>query len=149
VKRRAGLFAVILVAQALRAQDKKPWSTGRLCGRLEHVERIPDRKHADNFSETRKALQGVPLIMYVRRENEACCGNLTPIDTAMTGKRGLFSFKEVKPAPYWLEANWNGKEYKVAVVQEPERNSSAICSEQGLKLDYAGNADWWITVTVD
>jgi hypothetical protein len=149
VKRRAILFGVILVAQLLCAQDKKPWRVARLCGCLEHVERIPDGKHVDNFSETREALQGVSLFMYERRENQTCCENLTPIDTAITGKKGLFNFKDVRPGTYWLKANWNGKEYKVAVVEESEKNSTAICSEQGVKIDNAGNADWWITVTVD
>ncbi len=146
--KRAVLFAVILVGHTLCAQDKKPWNIGRLCGRLEHVERTPDRKRADNFAETRKALRGIPLVIYKRHENEICCENLTPIDTT-TGKRGDFNFKDPQPGLYWLEANWNGNEYKVAVVYRAEKNSETICSQQGLQIDYAGNASWWITVTVD
>ena len=149
MRKRAVLLAVVLVAQTLCAQDKKPWTIGRLCGRLEHVERVPDRKHPETFSETRKALQGVPLVLYERHENESCCGDVTLIYTTMSGKRGLFSFKDVKPGLYWLEATWNERKYRVAVIQEPERKSLAICSEQGLEVNNAGNADWWITVTVD
>jgi len=149
VNRRAVLFSVILVGHVVCAQEKKPWNIDRLCGRLEHVERIPNRKHADTFSETRKALRDVPLAMYERRENEICCENLTPIDTTITGKNGLFNFKDEKPGLYWLETNWNGKKYKAAVAYNPAKKSGTICSQQGLQLDYAGDADWWITVTVD
>ena len=84
--RHAVLFAMILVGNMLCAQDKKPWNIDRLCGRLEHVEKIPDRKHADIFSEKRKALRDVRLVMYERQENEACCEKLSPIDETMTGK---------------------------------------------------------------
>jgi hypothetical protein len=147
--RHAVLCAMILVGNMLCAQDKKPWNIDRLCGRLEHVEKIPDRKHADIFSEKPKALRDVRLVMYERQENEACCEKLTPIDEIMTGKNGLFNFKDAKPGLYWLAANWDGKEYKSAVVYKPQKSPGTICSQQGLQFDYAGNADWWITVTVD
>jgi hypothetical protein len=149
VKRRAVFFAVILIGRPMAGQDKKPWSVDRLCGRLEHVERIPDRKHVDNFPEAREALRDVPVVIYERHENEPCCENSTPIDATRTGKGGRFELKDEKPGSYWLGTNWNGKEYKVAVDYKAGKSSETMCSQQGVQVDHAGNADWWITVTVD
>jgi hypothetical protein len=135
--------------QVLYAQDARPSNVTRLCGRLDHVEGIPEYKHPDNFAESRKALRDISLDLYERRANENCCENLKPIDRTITGKGGRFEFKNQKPGLYWLRADWNGKEYKLAVVYTPEKDSQEVCSQQGMKVDYAGDAGWWLTVTVD
>jgi hypothetical protein len=70
------------------------------------------------------------------------------VETVKTRKDGSFEFK-TKPGRFWLATNWSGKEYEVAVVYQPERDSATKCSEQGIALDDAGNADWWLSVTVD
>jgi hypothetical protein len=143
------LLGLILIAHSLRAQNKQPWNIDRLCGRVEHVQRVPERHNPNSFSEKRKPLRDVQLSLYERRENKTCCAGFSPMETTQTRKNGGFDFQAAKPGNYWLITNWNGRESEVAVVYLPHRNSVTKCFEQGIALDDAGIADWWLSITVD
>jgi len=149
LKRTLAILAALLIGQSSHAQEKKPWDIDRLCGRLEHVQKVPDRKNANTFSENRKPLREVSVSLYGRRENEPCCAGLNALETIQTRKGGRFEFKTTRPGNYWLGMNWSGKEYRLGVVYKPQKNSTTMCSEQGIGLDDEGNADWWVTLTVD
>jgi hypothetical protein len=144
------LVAVVVVSGCqIMAQPKKEWEVERICGRVEHVQRIRDRKFSDTFSERRQGLRDLMLSLFERRDGEPCCDALVALETARTGRGGRFEFKAKKPGNFWLTTNWNAKEYKVAVVNKQQRDSSATCSKQGIGLDDSGNADWWVTITLD
>jgi hypothetical protein len=149
VKITVSIFAATLCASGLGAQEKKPWEIDRLCGKLEHVQKVPDRKHANTFSEKRKALREVSLSLYERREHQACCEGMNAVETTQTGRGGHFEFKTRKPGNFWMATNWSGKEYKLAVVYKLQNNSTTMCSQQGIGLDDEGDAEWWAIVTVD
>jgi hypothetical protein len=142
-------FALILITLCLCAQEKKPWNVARLCGRVEHVKRTPERHSPDSFAEKRKSLRDVFLNLYERHENVVCCEGVDALETVRAGRGGHFEFKIQKAGDYWLTSNWNGKASKIAVVYEPQKVLANNCSEQGIQLDDEGNAGWWITVTVD
>ena len=143
------IFAVFIFAAVLHAQEEKPWQIDRLCGKLNHVVRIPDRKNANTVSEKRTALRDVPVTLYEQRNDEPCCIGETAIETVRTGKGGHFEFKNQKEGKYWLRTNWNGKEYTLAVGLKPEKNTTTMCSQQGVDLDDEGKAGWWVTIRVD
>jgi hypothetical protein len=143
------LLAAILVGHALYAQEQKPWNVDRLCGRIEYVQKVPARNLSNTVSEKRKNLRGLPIELYEWRNGASCCGDLTHVGATTSGKGGHFEFKPEKPGHYWLTAKWNEKEYKVDVIFEPHKNSTTVCSEQGIQVDDAGNASWWLTITVD
>ena len=149
MKRIVAILAITFIGQILHAQQKKPWKVDWLCGRLEYVQKIPDHKIANTFSEKRKALRDVSVGLHERHENGACCDGLNAVETIQTGRGGHFEFKTKKPGDFWMATNWSGKEYKLAVVYKPEKNSPTMCSQQGIALDGEGSADWWITITVD
>jgi len=149
VRNALSLVALILIAQFSYAQEKKLWNVDRLCGRLEHVQRSPGRHDPNNFSEKRKALRDVPMSLYERRENEACCDGLNAVETTKTGRGGHFALKTKKPGSYWLSTTWNGKNSTVPVIYKPQKSPVTTCSEQGVQLDDQGNAELWITITVD
>jgi hypothetical protein len=132
----------------LLAQEKKPWEVERLCGKLEHVEKIPDRRNSNNFSEKRNTLRDVEIALYERRENESCCAGRSAIETVRTRRGGRFEFRS-KPGTYWLVSSWNGREYRLPVLYEAGKPPATVCSEQGIQVDLAGNAEWWISITVD
>jgi len=71
------------------------------------------------------------------------------VGATTSGQSGQFDFKPEKTGHYWLNAKWNGKEYNVAVIFEPQSKSSTICSQQGIQIEADGDASWWVTVTVD
>ena len=149
MKTLATFFMLLLIGQILCAQEKKPWSVDRLCGRVDHVEEIPDRKNANTYTETRKALRDVALALYERRDSEACCNSSSLADKITTNRSGDFDFRNKKAGLYWLTTNWHGKQYQIAVEYKPEKDSVTKCSQQGISVDSAGNANWWVTVTVD
>jgi hypothetical protein len=149
VKSTLAILAFALVGQILHAQEKKPWEVDRLCGKLEQIQKIPDRKNSNPFSEKRIGLRDVALGVYERQENQPCCNGLATIETVRTSKGGHFEFKTKKPGNYWLSTNWNSRQYELAVSFKSERNPTTMCSQQGIALDGEGNADWWITITVD
>ncbi|MBI3476105.1 MAG: hypothetical protein HY010_10260 [Acidobacteria bacterium] len=149
VRKVMGILGLILVVQASYSQEKKPWNVDQICGRVEYLKRIPEKKHTDNYSEKRKSLKDVPLELYESSENQACCEGLKSVGSYVSGRNGQFEFRPEKPGHYWLTAKWNGKEYNVGVVYEPQKKSSTLCSQQGLQIEDDGSASWWITVTVD
>ena len=127
MKSVASILAAILIAQALHAQERKPWNVDRVCGRIQYVRRIPIKKQPDNFSEKRKDLRGIPLELYESDGGPPCRESLRSVGTTISGKAGQFEFKPEKAGHYWLTAKWNGRDYKVAVVFEPQKKSSTIC----------------------
>jgi hypothetical protein len=143
------MFATVLVGQALIAQDSKPWNVDRLCGQVEHVQKIPARNKPEISSEKRKPLTGVSLELYEWHEGTACCASSDRKDNTISQKRGYFEFSHESPGRYWLTMKWNGKDHRVPVVLEAPKNSVTLCSEQGIQLDDDGKASWWLTVTVD
>jgi hypothetical protein len=149
VKRIVSIFAVTLFASGLGAQEKKPWEVDRLCGKLEHVQKIPDRKNTNSLSEKRKTLREVRLGIYERHENQVCCEGVNAVETTQTGRGGRFEFKTKKRGDFWIATNWSGKQYKLAVVYKPGKSSATMCSQQGIGLDDEGDAEWWAIVTVD
>jgi hypothetical protein len=136
-----------LLAPSLQAQEKKVVEVDRLCGRLEHVERTPDREYPSISSEKRSGLRGVDLALYDRRDNESCCIG-SAIETARTRRGGRFNFETKRPGTFWIASNWNGRDYRLPVIYKPEKTSEINCSNQGIEINDKGTSIWWATVTV-
>jgi hypothetical protein len=142
-------FTIVSLCRISVAQDERKWDSDGLCGRVEHVQKIPDRKFSNTFSERRRGLRGRTLARFERRAGQRCCDGLVPLETTETGSNGRFEFKTKKPGDLWLTTNWHAKEYKIAIVSKQQEDSSTRCSKQGIGLDDSGNADWWVTITLD
>jgi hypothetical protein len=149
VRSTLAVLAMPLITPAGHAQEKKPWNVDRICGRVEHVRRIPIKKQPDNYTEKRKGLRGVPLELYESNEGSSCGEHLKSVGAMISGKAGQFDFKPEQAGHYWLTAKWNGRDYKVAVVFVPQEKSSTICSLPGIQIEDEGDASWWLTVAVD
>ena len=143
------LLGSILAVPTAHAQERKPWSVDRICGLVEYVHQIPEKKRPNNYSEKRKSLRGVPMELYESGENQTCCDGLRSLGAVISGKKGEFEFGPKQPGHYWLTAKWNDKDYKIGVVYEPQKTSSTICSEQGIQIVDDQDASWWVRVTVD
>jgi hypothetical protein len=143
------LLGLILAVQSAHAQERKPWSVGQICGLVEYVHQIPEKKHPNNYSEKRKSLRGVPMELYESGENQTCCDGLKSLGSVISGRKGEFEFRPNQSGHYWLTAKWNGKDYKIDVVYEPQKKSSTICSGQGIQIVDDQDASWWVRVTVD
>ena len=142
------VIAPTLLLASLAAQERKPWQVDKLCGKLEYANKTPNRKDANTFSEKRKALREILLELYERRVNQVCCENMNAVETTTTGRGGHFEFRTKKAGNFWLATKWGGKDYRLPVVYKPEKNSAAVCSQQGIALDGDGNGERWEIVTV-
>jgi hypothetical protein len=120
----------------------------QLCGRIEYVERIPSRKHPDNYSEKRTGLTGLTLDLYVSRDGASCCVDSKRVGTTTSGRGARFDFKPVKEGDYWVSTTWKGKQYNVPVSVGPP-TLAEHCSFEGIAIDEKGNAFWFAAVTVD
>jgi hypothetical protein len=144
VKTAFACILLILEAQFLHAQTRKPWTVDGLCGQVESVRRTPEKHNLNSFSQKRKSLRDVSLSLYERRStDEVCCDGAKAIETVTSGKGGHFHFNTRRLGNYWIGTNWNGKNSKIAVDYEPQKGSQSLCSEQGIQLDDQGNAEWW------
>ena len=143
------LAAVIFVSLNLVGQQPKPWSVDHLCGRLEHLQRIPSRKKPDRFSEKRTSLAGVRLELFERQEGTLCCIAAESRSATVSQKRGYFEFKHELAGNYWLRAKWNSRDYELPVVLSGQKKSPTSCAQQGVQLEDDGRANWWLMVTVD
>ena len=103
------------------AQESNLWETDRLCGRLQHVERIPDRELENVFSDRRHGLRHLSLALYEQQNSLACCDGLSAMETVTTGKGGRFEFKTKNRREFWLVTNWNNQEYRPPVVYQPHK----------------------------
>jgi hypothetical protein len=142
-------FLIVTFCRLSVAEQERVWDVDRLCGRVEHVQRIPDRKLANTFSEQRRGLRDLQIALFQRRDGQHCCDARLAIETTRTGRGGRFEFKTKNTGNFWLTTNWNSKEYKIAVVNKQQKDSPAMCSNQGIALDDSGSAGWWVTITVD
>ncbi len=84
----APFLAAILIVQGMNAQEKNPWIVDRICGRVEHVQRIPIKKQPNNYTEKRKDLKGIPLELYESPGGAPCCDALKKVGSTISGKGG-------------------------------------------------------------
>jgi len=143
------ILVLALLGPRLFSQEKQPWVVDRLCGKLDHLVPTPDRKNPSTVSEKRTALRDIQVILSERQDDQPCCDSSTKLETVRTRRGGYFEFKHAIAGDYWLSTNWMGKEYKIPVNFKPQKNSTTMCSQQGIDLDDQGNAGCWATVTVD
>jgi hypothetical protein len=140
------LFANLAVGQSQTPEDAKRWNTvDRLCGRLEHVER---RDEGDTRPDKTKSLKSVVLKLY-QRDSVPCCESVYPAAEVKTGRGGAFSFSSVKPGPYWLVADINGREFKMPLRFQPDKSSDTLCSDQRFEVYDSGEIQIGRIITVD
>lgn len=119
-----------------------------MCGRLVSVQTIA-RGEGKNAEEKWKSLRRVPLKLYARGNETACCEGLSVAAKTVTGREGDFDFRKLNPGTYWVVARWNDKVYQLPITFTPEPKDNTDCSLQGLSINGEGSFDRWMTVTVD
>jgi hypothetical protein len=95
------LIAGVLVSgRQTMAQPKQEWDVERLCGRVEHVQRIPDKKFANTFSERHRGLSDLTMTLFERRDGQLCCDALVALEKTRTSRDGRFEFKTNEPGGF-------------------------------------------------
>src|SRR5579859_3031942 len=81
-------------AQAQSPAGNTPPAVQKLCGKLMHVEHVPDKDIRNAFEDKTKNLPHVSVQLYRDDGNRRCCDGLPLVSEATTGRWGSFQLKE-------------------------------------------------------
>jgi hypothetical protein len=119
------LIGSLLFFSVPQGADTEKWNTvGRMCGKLEWVEKIPVNRKGTEFEEKSKPLKKVDIRLYRRESESSCCGTEQPIARGVTNGRGEFGFKNLASGSYWMEVEVDGKQYSLAIKYVPSEAES-------------------------
>jgi hypothetical protein len=151
VRRVVNLIGVAVLMSSLAAgQNVTPkeeqWNTiNRLCGTLLYAKR---HVRTDSVvDEHTRALKNVALKLYERDDVACCVGKVFADVTTVRG--GKFSFRDLKPGPYWLVTLVNGREYRMPLRLQSGSDSSTPCTDQTFEVDDSGEFQILEIITVD
>jgi len=132
--------SMLLAALASPAQPQvEEWElVAKLCGRLQHIERIPDKKKPIEFSEKKSPIANAKLIAYQAPPNAVCCSKFLAAGETTTNKNGAFEFKELAKGYYWLVARVDERDYRMSVRIGQLKDRQPVCSEMSFEIDAAG-----------
>jgi hypothetical protein len=144
VKWRA-LVAVVIIGflLPLSSAEIAPLTVDRVCGELGAGEGSTPR--IDDIT----LIPHARIRIYTRTDSANCCASLSPVAETVTGRSGGFRFKKIRPGDYWIVAEIDGAEYKLAVRYRPDKETGSDCS-QHLYVLRAGelHVETYVTVTV-
>jgi len=124
------MFSLLVNGVAFQAADTQKWNTVELtCGKLVHVEVIPLKGVANSFTEKLTPIKKATLRLYRRNDDTPCCEGQQTVAETTSSRDGGFEFKKAVPGDYWVVANIEGKDYKLAINYTPENKGDAKCSD--------------------
>lgn len=128
-----------------------PPPVARLCGKLVHVDRVPDKDIQNAFEARTKSLPRVSVRLYGADGDRSCCEGLPLVGEATTGRWGSFRLNEKGLAGglYWIAARRNARQYQLLVRFEPRKNSTESCSDLYYEVDDLGNMTVAVTLVVE
>jgi hypothetical protein len=135
-------------AQGPSPPRNTPPAVERLCGKLMHVQHVPDKVTQNAFEDKTKNLPHVSVQLYRDDGNRKCCDGLPLVAEGTTGRWGSFQLKEkgLTEGLYWVVARYNLRTYQLLLRFEPKKNSTELCSDVSFQLDDAGN--FWEAVKI-
>lgn len=138
-------------AQAQTPARNSPPPVEKFCGKLVHVEHVPDKDIPNAFEARTENLPHVPVRLYRADGNRRCCEGLPLIGEAITGRRGYFQLKEkgLEDGLYWIVARHNLREHQLLVQFEPKKNPAELCSAVSYELDDFGNMSQTVTIVIE
>jgi len=139
-------FALILILIAASSalagpvgQEADEWElVARLCGKLEIVEHVADKKSPITYVEKRSPITDARLLAYERRDNSPCCGNASVAAETAPNKSGTFEFKNLPYGNYWFVAVVNQKQYVIPILVKRTQEKLAVCSQLSFALEENG-----------
>jgi hypothetical protein len=124
------MFGLLLNGVASQVADTRKWNTVEiLCGKLVRSEEIPIKGKGNSFADKTTPIKRANIRLYLRAEETACCEGQQPAAETVTGREGSFQFNKAVPGDYWIVANIEGKDYRLAISYAPDNKSDAKCSD--------------------
>jgi hypothetical protein len=143
LKMRAILIFVLASASVTLSSSAHPqvetWElVAKLCGRLQHSNRIPHKNIPGQFSEKISPIKDAKLVAYEAPSNSVCCSNTRVAGEATTNKNGNFEFKGLTKGYYWLVARADDREYRMSIRIGQLQDKQPVCSEMSFEIDASG-----------
>jgi hypothetical protein len=133
------LTAASLTFAAPGAQESDEWElVAKLCGRLEHVDHLPDKKNPILYLEKHSPIAAANLLAYERSGNSTCCRNTPVIAETKPDKSGNFEFKGLPFGSYWFVVLVDQKQYMLPVLVKKTEEKLAVCSEMSFAIEDTG-----------
>ena len=145
------IIAATSLAQAAPGQKKADdWDVvPKLCGKLQHIERIPDKTIPNAYSEKSRPLKNINLRAYERRNDSDCCKTVPIVAETASNRTGAFDFKRLPAGMYWLVATIENREYKTPVRIQQTKNNQPLCSDLSYAIEDSGEFTLRVRVTID
>ena len=143
-KMRYALIAVLAavtftIAAPVHPQFDDAELVARLCGKLERVDRIPDKRIPGKYTEKYFPFKDTKLVAYERTRNVTCCKTATVAAETRSGKSGDFEFKGLPTGDYWLVANVDPQEYRMAIRVQKLKDKQPVCSQMSFAIGESGD----------
>jgi hypothetical protein len=144
------LLAVGFCAGTAERLENSEWpKVERPCGVLLHSHEVPIKHQPNEFNTKSVPIRRAVVRLYKREGKSQCCEGLAPVAEVVTGRLGSFRFRSVEPAPYWVVAEVDGHEFKIAIEYNRVSNSDAKCSDFLYEIMDNGQFNLGRMITVD
>jgi hypothetical protein len=143
LKIRTGLIIVLASASMILASPVQPqaenWElVSKLCGRLEHIDRTPDKKNPIQYSMKNRPIKNAKLVAYEAPNNTTCCSNVPVAGETTTNETGAFEFKGLANGYYWLVAHVDSRDYRMSIRIGQLKDKQPVCSQMSFEIDASG-----------
>jgi len=140
---KLALSMILIAASSASAgpavQEADEWElVAKLCGKLELVEHVADKKNPIIHAEKRSPITEAKLLAYERRDNSSCCRNAEVAAETTPNKSGSFEFKNLPYGNYWFVAVVNQQQYVIPVLVKRTQEKLAVCSQLSFAIDDSG-----------
>ena len=130
--------ASMTLSSSAQPQDDTWELVAKLCGRLQHTERVPHKSLPGQFSQKISPIKDAKLIAYEAPSNSVCCSNVRVAGEVTTNKTGNFEFKGLTKGYYWLVARVDNREYRMSIRIGQLKDKQPVCSQMSFEIDASG-----------
>ena len=140
---KLALIVILVAATSAFAgpavQEADEWElVAKLCGKLELVERVLDKKNPITYVEKRSPITDAKLLAYERRDTSPCCRNAEVAAETAPNKSGAFEFKNLPYGNYWFVAVVNKQQYVIPILVKKTQEKLAVCSQLFFAIEDSG-----------
>jgi hypothetical protein len=137
------LIVILSAAGLTAAAPPEPqfgdWElVAKLCGRLEQIDRVPDKSVPGAYSDKSRPVKETRLVAYEGRSNAECCANSKVAGETKSNKSGNFEFKGLTKGYYWLVTMIDRQEYHMPIRIGQLLDKQPVCSQMSFAVTPTG-----------
>ena len=130
--------ATCTLATPVRSQSYDFELVAKLCGKLEQIDRTPDKRIPGKYSTKYLPVKNARLMAYERNRGTTCCKTAKLVGEIRSSSSGTFEFKGLQTGDYWLVAAVEQQEYQMAVRVQQLRDKQPVCKQMSFAIGESG-----------